>query len=73
MLQIGIRAGVALFGSYMIPHSGIRAWLHSPWVKVLGHECMSVACVSLTLAFHVLVALHHVDHDCCEAVVRNFM
>ena len=39
----------------------------------VGHACMSVACVSLTLAFHVLVALHHVDHDCIKIVMRKLM
>ena len=51
----------------------IRAWLHSTWVKVLGHACMSVSCVSLTLAFHVLLALNHVDHGCSMVFVRNLM
>lgn len=38
--------------------SGIRAWFtpHTGWVVCVGHACMSVACVSLTLQFHVLVA-----------------
>ena len=39
---------------------GIRAKFHSPWVNVLVMN----ACVSLTLAFRVLVVLRHVDHDC---------
>lgn len=51
----------------------IKAWLRSPWVKVLGHASMTVASVSLTLAFHVLVALHHVNHDCSKVVMRNLM
>jgi len=41
--------------------------------ECVGHACMLVACVSLTLAFHVLVALHHVDHDCSKVVMRNLM
>lgn len=39
----------------------------------VGHACMSVACVSLTLAFHVLVALHSVDHGCSDVVMMNLM
>ncbi len=54
-------------------HIGIRARLHFPWVKVAGHACMSVSYVSLTLALHVLVALHHVDHGCSKVVMRNLM
>ena len=27
----------------------------------------------LVNAFHVLVALHHVDHDCSKVVMRNLM
>ena len=52
---------------------GIRVWLCSPCVKVLGHACMSIACVSLTLAFHVFIALHHVDHDYSKVVMRKLM
>ena len=73
MLLIGIRAGCALFGSYLIPQIGIRVWLHFPWLKVLGHACMLVTFASLTLAFLVLVALHHVDHDYSKVVMRNLM
>ena len=29
--------------------------------------------MSLTLAFHVLVSLHHVDHDCSKVVMRNLI
>ena len=39
----------------------------------IGHACMSVACVSLRLAFHVLVALDHVDHDIINLVMGNLM
>jgi len=42
-------------------------------VVCVGHEGMSVACVSLTLTFHVLVALHSVDHGCSKVVMRNLM
>ena len=41
--------------------------------ECLSHVCMSVACMSLTISFEVLVALHHVDHDCSEVVMRNLM
>jgi len=52
---------------------GIRVCLRSNWVKMLGHACISVACVPLTLAFHVLVALHHVDHDFSKVIMRRLM
>jgi len=62
-------------------HIGIRAWLHSLWVisgatdmgECLGHACMIFACVALTLAFHVLVALHHIDHSSSKVIMRNLM
>ena len=41
--------------------------------RCVGHACMSVACVSLTLAFHVLVALCNVDHGCSKVVMRSLM
>ena len=41
--------------------------------KCVGHACILVACLSLTVAFHVLVALHNVDHDCSKVVMRNLM
>jgi len=55
--------------------SGIRAWFtpQTGWVVCVCHACMLVACVSLTLAFHVLVALHNVDHDCSKVIMRNLM
>ena len=52
-------------------------WCQSMVVVSLGecvcHACMLVACVSLTLAFHVLVALHNVDHSCSKVFMRNLM
>ena len=61
--------------------SGIRAWLRSLWVisgatdmgECVGHVCMSVVCVALTLAFHVLVALHHIHHGSSKVIPRNLM
>ena len=41
--------------------------------ECVGHACMSFTCVSLTLTFHVLVALHNVDHGCSRVVMRNLM
>ncbi len=42
------------------------------WMLVcVGHACMLVACVSLTLEFHVIVALHNVDHGCSKVVMRT--
>ena len=37
---------------------GTKAWFTSQtrWAVCVGHACMSVACVSLIFAFHVLVA-----------------
>ena len=54
--------------------------LLSPWDifdtnmgECVGHACTSVSCMSLTLAFHVLVALHHIDHGCSKVIMRNLM
>ena len=41
--------------------------------ECVGHAYMLVSCVSLTLSFHVFVALHHVDHDCSKVVMKNLM
>ena len=54
----------------MVPEHGSPLRLDGLCV---GHACMSVACVSLTLAFHALVALHNVDHDCSKVFMGNFM
>ena len=35
----------------------------------VGHACMLVACVSLTLAFHVLVSFHDVVHGCSDVAM----
>ena len=35
----------------------------------VGHAFMSVACKSLMLALHVLVALHGVDHACSDVAM----
>ena len=58
-----------------------QSWLCSLWViyditnmgECVGHECMSVACVSLTLTFHVLVTLHHIDHASSRIIMSNLM
>ena len=60
---------------------GIRAWLHPFWVisgatnmgEYFFHACMSVVCVALTFAFHVLVAFHHIDLGSSKVIVRNLM
>lgn len=39
----------------------------------VGHASMSVLCVPLTVEFHVIVALHHVDHDCSKVFMRRLM
>jgi len=56
---------------------GVTAWYQSMVAlslgEFIGHACMLVACVSLTLVFHVLVALHHADHDYSKVVMRNLM
>jgi len=38
--------------------SGIIAWFtpRNGWEDCVGQACMSIACLSFTLAFHVLVA-----------------
>jgi len=38
--------------------SGIRAWFtpQTGWTVCVGPACMSVACVNLTLGFHVVVS-----------------
>lgn len=41
--------------------------------EYVGHACMSVLCVALTLVFHVLVALHHIDHGSSKVIMRNLM
>ena len=41
--------------------------------ECVGYACMSVACVALTLAFHVFVALHHIDHGSSKVIMRNLM
>ena len=53
--------------------SGIIAWCTPQigWAVCVVHACMLVACVSL--AFHVLVAFHNVDHGCNKFVMRNLM
>lgn len=49
---------------------GVTDWYQSVVVlsfsECVGHACVLVECASLTLALHVLVALHHIDHDCEE-------
>jgi len=54
---------------------GIKEWFtpRTGWVVFVDHACMSVACVSLTLAFHVLVALHNVDHGSTKFFIGNLM
>ena len=60
---------------------GIIAWLFFLWIifgaidmgECVGHAYMSVACVALTLSFHVLVALHHIDHGSSKVIMRNWM
>lgn len=60
---------------------GIGAWLCSLRVissaidmgECVGHACMSVACVALTLTFHVLLALHHIDHGKSKVILSNLM
>ena len=62
-------------------HIGIKSWFHSLWVisgaknmgECVGHTCMSVACVALTFTFHVLVALHNIDHGSSKVIIRNLM
>lgn len=39
----------------------------------VGHAFMSVACVALTLAFHMLVPLHRIDHGSGKFIMRNLM
>jgi len=58
MLQIGIKA-------CFTPRTG--------WEVYVGHACMSVACVSLTLVFHVTVECDHADHGCNKVIMRNMM
>ena len=60
---------------------GIRAWLCSLFIihgtidiaKCIGHACMSVSCVALTLLFHVVVALRHNDHGSSKVIIRKLM
>jgi len=57
----------------------IIAWLCSLWVissttnigECVGHACMSVASMVLTLSFHILVALHHMDHGSSKVIIKN--
>ena len=42
-------------------------------VECIGHACILVVCVALTLAFHVLVQLHHIDHVSSKVIMRNLM
>ena len=55
--------------------NSIRPWFmpHTRWEVCVGHACMSIACVSHTLAFHVRVALHNVNHGCSKVVMSNLM
>ena len=39
----------------------------------VGHACMLLSCASRTLAFHVLVAFHNVDHGCSKVAMMNLM
>jgi len=58
-----------------------RSGLCSLWVisnttdmgGCVGHTCILVVCVSLTLVFHVLVALQHIDHGCSKVIMRKLM
>ena len=54
---------------------GIITWFtpQTRWGVCVGHASMLVECVSLTLAFHVFVPLHNVDHDCSKVFMRNLM
>ena len=54
----------------MVPEHGSPLRLNELCV---GHAYMPVACVSLTLAFHMLVALHNVDHGCSKVSMRSLM
>jgi len=72
VLQIGIRVGCTLFGSYLIPQIGIRAWFHSHSVNLLVmHACQLHVC--LLHLYCVLVALHNFDHSCSRVAMRNLM
>ena len=58
---------------------GVTEWYQnmvhpSDWMdSCVGHACVPVACVSLTLVFHVLVSLHRIDHCSSKAIMRNLM
>lgn len=41
--------------------------------ECVGHACMSVVCGTLTLAFHVIFSLHHIDHGSSEVIMRKLM
>jgi len=41
--------------------------------ECVGHACILVGCVSLTLRLHVFVALQMIDRDCSRVVMRNLM
>lgn len=60
---------------------GIRAWFFSLWVifgatdmgEYVDIACMSVVYVALTLMFHVLISLHHIDHGIIKVIMSNLM
>ena len=58
VLQSGIRSCFTLFGCYMIPQSGIRAWFNTwtGWEKCACHACMLVVNVFvLHVSFYIFV------------------
>lgn len=61
--KLVLEHGYSLFGSYLVLQI---------WVDVLVmHACQLF--VALTLMFHLLIALHHINHGRIKVIMANLM